>query len=95
MTLPQITLPRINTAPFSFGKSVRVVSQAGALPAETFARKHLVILDKSRRQAPLIWNRAQQHFHANRTGRDLILKARQLGFSTYIQGEMFRSETLF
>lgn len=32
----------------------------------------------------------QRHFHAHRTGRDLILKARQLGSSTYVQGEMFR-----
>lgn len=32
----------------------------------------------------------QAHFHAHRTGRDLILKARQLGSSTYVQGEMFR-----
>jgi len=39
---------------------------------------------------PFAWNRAQRHFHANRTGRDIVLKARQLGFSTYIQGEMYR-----
>ena len=56
---------------------------------ELFADKFLKILDKSKELVPLRWNKAQAHFHANRTGRDLILKARQLGFSTYVQGEMY------
>lgn len=55
-----------------------------------FASVFLRILDKEKRLAPLRWNKAQAHFHAQRTGRDLILKARQLGFSTYMQGELFR-----
>jgi hypothetical protein len=55
-----------------------------------FASTFLKILDKEKRLVPFRWNKAQAHFHANRTGRDLILKARQLGFSTYVQGEMFR-----
>ena len=55
-----------------------------------FARVFLRILDKDKKLIPLVWNKAQAHFQANRTGRDLILKARQLGFSTLIQGEMFR-----
>lgn len=58
-------------------------------PAE-FARVFLKIQDKQKILVPFKWNKAQRHFHANRTGRDLILKARQLGFSTLIQGEMFR-----
>ncbi len=58
--------------------------------AEVFADLFLKILDKDKRIIPFHWNKAQRHFHANRTGRDLILKARQLGFSTYMQGEMFR-----
>lgn len=58
-------------------------------PAE-FARVFLKIQDKQKILVPYKWNKAQRHFHANRTGRDLILKARQLGFSTLIQGEMFR-----
>ena len=58
-------------------------------PAE-FARVFLKIQDKQKKLVPFQWNRAQVHFQANRTGRDLILKARQLGFSTLIQGEMFR-----
>lgn len=57
---------------------------------ERFASVFLRILDKEKNLKPLHWNEAQSHFHANRTGRDLILKARQLGFSTYVQGEMYR-----
>lgn len=37
-----------------------------------------------------MWNKAQRDFQRNRTGRDIVLKARQLGFSTLIQGEIFR-----
>lgn len=55
-----------------------------------FASLFLKIQDKQKQLKPFVWNKAQAHFHANRTGRDLILKARQLGFSTYMQGEMYR-----
>ena len=55
-----------------------------------FAGTFLKILNKNQELVPFHWNKAQAHFHKNRTGRDLILKARQLGFSTYAQGEMFR-----
>lgn len=61
-----------------------------AIDPELFADTFLRILDKQKKLVPLRWNRAQAHFHANRTGRDIILKARQLGFSTYVQGELFR-----
>ena len=59
---------------------------------QAFASTFLKILDKQKELIPFKWNKAQQHFHDNRTGRDLVLKARQLGFSTYIQSEMFRRE---
>ena len=59
---------------------------------EAFAKTFLRILDKDKKLVRFRWNKAQAHFHANRTGRDLILKARQLGFSTYIQGELYRRE---
>lgn len=64
-------------------------AQAITTPKD-FAFVFLRILDKDKNLVPFVWNKAQAHFHANRTGRDLILKARQLGFSTYIQGEQFR-----
>jgi len=51
---------------------------------------YLWIKDKHQRIAPFIPNRMQAHFLAHRTGRDLILKARQLGCSTAIQGRLFR-----
>ena len=57
---------------------------------ELFAAKFLKIRNKEKQLVPLKWNRAQRHFHQNRTERDLILKARQMGFSTYVQGEQFR-----
>ena len=55
-----------------------------------FSRAFLRILDKDKKLVPFVWNKAQTHFYQNRTGRDLILKARQLGFSTLQQAEMFR-----
>ena len=55
-----------------------------------FAAHFLYILDKEKRLVRLRYNRAQRDFMAHRTGRDLVLKARQLGFSTCIQGELFR-----
>ena len=57
---------------------------------ETFASLFLHILDKDKKLTPFDWNKAQRDFHEKRTGRDLVLKARQLGFSTYIQAEMYR-----
>jgi hypothetical protein len=61
--------------------------------AATFARTFLRILDKEGRIVPLRYNRAQRHYLAHRTPRDLILKARQHGFSTVVQAEFFRLET--
>lgn len=55
-----------------------------------FSRWFLKILDKEKHLVPFRWNAAQVDFHNNKTGRDLILKARQLGLSTYIQAELFR-----
>lgn len=52
-----------------------------------------MVQDKSRKLIPLRYKRAQRHFLANRTSRDLVLKARQIGFSTAIQAEMFRLYT--
>lgn len=57
---------------------------------EIWTAKNLRVLDKSKRLVPFMWNKAQLDFHYKRTGRDLLLKARQLGFSTYVQGEIFR-----
>ncbi len=58
--------------------------------AAGWAATHLSILDKAGRLVPLHYNAAQRDYLAKRTRRDLILKARQLGFSTVIQAELFR-----
>lgn len=52
-------------------------------------KQHLYILNKQQHLVRYVPNRAQSHFLAHRTGRDLLLKARQLGFSTAIQADMF------
>ena len=52
-------------------------------------RDHLYILDKRERIVPFNPNRVQAHYLANRTQRNLILKARQQGISTLIQADHF------
>lgn len=55
-----------------------------------FASTFLFILNEKKRRTKLHFNVAQSHYLAHRTKRDLILKARQLGFSTAIQARLFR-----
>jgi hypothetical protein len=72
-------------------QSPRVITPAQVLfDPERFAAHFLYILDKQKRLRLLQYNPAQHDFAIHRTGRDLVLKARQLGFSTMIQGELFR-----
>jgi hypothetical protein len=52
-------------------------------------RAALRILNKRQQLVPYVPNRAQLHFRQHRTGRDLLLKPRQIGFSTEIQADMF------
>jgi len=60
-----------------------------SLYAETFLR----VLNKKKEHVTFKHNRAQRHYLENRTKRDIILKARQMGFSTMLQGELFRKAT--
>lgn len=55
-----------------------------------FAEMFLRILDKYKRLVPLRYNRPQQHYLANRTRKDIVLKARQFGMSTAIQSMIFK-----
>lgn len=57
---------------------------------ELFASTALKILDKDGNLIPLKWNTVQRSIYPRLTGRDLIVKARQMGVSTMIQGEIFR-----
>lgn len=52
-------------------------------------RDNLFIQDKDDRVIPYVPNRAQLEFRWRMTGRDLVLKARQLGMSTEIQAHHF------
>lgn len=61
-----------------------------AIELDEFAATRLWILDKQKRPRRLELNAAQRDYLNNRTGRDLILKARQLGFSTLIQADFLR-----
>ena len=58
-----------------------------------FASTFLKVLDKQGRMIRFRHNAAQRQYLASRTRRDIILKARQLGMSTCIQGEFFRLVT--
>lgn len=53
----------------------------------------LTIKNKKNQLAYLLPNAAQLDFYHNMTGRDLILKARQLGFSTFVQGYYYKRVT--
>jgi transcriptional regulator with XRE-family HTH domain len=64
---------------------------------EAFAAERLIVRSKSGAMAPLVFNRAQRHVHAQleaqkaATGkvRALILKGRQQGCSTYVGGRFY------
>jgi phage FluMu gp28-like protein len=63
------------------------------LSPEEFAVECLFIMNKDDEIVPFIWNDIQREYHVNRTPRDIILKPRQIGFSTYVQGELYRYAT--
>lgn len=58
-----------------------------------FSKAFLKIQDKTDTLIPFAMNALQIRYLANRTPRDLILKPRQIGFSTAIQAEIFRYST--
>lgn len=66
------------------------IDEIRTMPLADFCEKYLVIQDKQDRIIPLKLNRAQRHFAENITTRNVILKARQLGFSTVIQAYIFK-----
>jgi hypothetical protein len=49
-----------------------------------FTQSVICITDKDRKIVPFIFNEAQNQYYNHRTRRDIILKPRQLGFSTLI-----------
>ncbi len=69
----------LECAPATFGGSARAL----------LVRSLLRIRDKQGRLLKLVPNRAQRQFAARATGRDLVLKARQLGVTTWIAARFF------
>ena len=61
--------------------------------APTFAETFLRILDKDGKLIRFRHNSIQERYLRNRTKRNIILKPRQIGFSTAILGEHFRLST--
>lgn len=59
---------------------------------QLFAAKFLKIQNNKMQTIPLVYNGIQQDYLSKRTPRDLIVKPRQLGFTTCIQGEFRRYE---
>src|SRR5882757_9079443 len=50
---------------------------------------YLKIRDKNRRLLPLVANRAQREYELGRRRRNIVLKARQLGITTYVAARFF------
>ena len=50
---------------------------------------YLKIRDKNRRLLPLLANRAQREYERRRRQRNVVLKARQLGITTYVAARFF------
>lgn len=67
-------------------------ARLGDLPFEDFCEQKLVVQNKAGQIVPLRLNRAQRHLAAHLTGRDIVLKARQLGMSTVIQARHFHRQ---
>ena len=54
--------------------------------AKLFIEEELTIIDKTGTQVPFVLNPIQNKFVEEATGKDIILKARQQGFSSFILG---------
>ena len=57
---------------------------------ELFSLYFLKILNKDQKLVLFEWNDLQRDFYSNMTGKDIILKSRQIGFSTLIQALIFK-----
>lgn len=55
-------------------------------PYEKFIESRFSIIDKQGQEVPFILNAPQKQFTAKATGKDILLKARQEGFSSEVEG---------
>lgn len=51
---------------------------------KTIIEENLLIVNKDQKEVPFLFNKAQNHFFENCTGRNVILKARKMGFSSVL-----------
>jgi hypothetical protein len=58
-------------------------------PSMQYARKHLLIRDRSGGQSELIANPVQARFERTRGRQNIVVKARQMGITTWISGRFF------
>jgi len=65
-------------------------SAALTMQSDEFFATRLVLKDKLGKNVPFVLNPAQWHYAQHKTKFDIIVKARQLGFSTQIQGDRAR-----
>ena len=70
----------------TFEDTLRLAASGDILPA---MEQLLRIQDKDGRLVPLVPKPAQLNYFKNRTEADIVLKAAQLGFTTWVQGEFF------
>jgi hypothetical protein len=66
----------------------RVLDQGGE-PALVLAEKVLKIRNRLGRSVGLAANKAQRQYHSNARQRNIVLKARQMGVTTWIAGRFF------
>jgi hypothetical protein len=59
-----------------------------------FIESLIEIVNKDKETVPFVFNPSQVRYYKNRSNRDIILKPRQLGFSTEIMG-LFLHDTMF
>lgn len=81
------------SSPTDFVAGLLQASQAGVslnMPMSEFAERYLRVQAKSGEIVPFVLNAMQADLQANLTGRDLVVKARQMGLSTLIQARQFR-----
>lgn len=90
MTLANSLTTNLKQSPEARAKAeLELRRRRGELHRPTIDYADLRILDKRNRIVPLTLKRAQKELLASLTGRDLVLKARQVGISTVVQGKFY------
>ena len=72
-----------------FGRRLDEKNFRGATLRELLMRGWLKIRNKQGQLAPFVLNRAQSEFGRSYGRKNIVLKARQLGISTYVAGRFF------